>query len=137
MVQNHKICSPRIALDNEFNECTQLIFPLRSRTPSSSHKCTTSEAISELQGSVCRVKKTPERKSPTCLFVDHQRCHEFEPSTTKDPPCRGKVPVKSIESSSVLLLEWCGAKRGQLKYRPRHLTMVQNYEVLLQKPSCS
>ncbi|GFT42858.1 uncharacterized protein TNCV_2190011 [Trichonephila clavipes] len=34
---------------------------------------------------------------------------------------------------------WNGevVKRGQLKYRPRHLTMVQNYEVRLQKPSCS
>ncbi|GFU76612.1 uncharacterized protein TNCV_1272611 [Trichonephila clavipes] len=34
---------------------------------------------------------------------------------------------------------WNGevVKRGQLKYRPRHLTMVQNYEVRLQKPYCS
>ncbi|GFT38659.1 hypothetical protein TNCV_4558011, partial [Trichonephila clavipes] len=26
-------------------------------------------------------------------------------------------------------------KRGQLKYRPRHLTMVQNYKFRLQRPS--
>ncbi|GFU65788.1 hypothetical protein TNCV_5059221 [Trichonephila clavipes] len=29
-------------------------------------------------------------------------CHEFEPSTTKDPPCRGAMHVKSVESSNVL-----------------------------------
>ncbi|GFV02080.1 hypothetical protein TNCV_2374881 [Trichonephila clavipes] len=43
------------------------------------------EAISVPQGSVRLVKKTQERKSSTLLFVDHQRCYEFEPSTTKDP----------------------------------------------------
>ncbi|GFX81856.1 uncharacterized protein TNCV_2570561 [Trichonephila clavipes] len=36
---------------------------------------------------------------------------------------------------------WCGVvvKRGwcQLRCRPRHLTMVQNYVVRCQKPSCS
>ncbi|GFX91917.1 hypothetical protein TNCV_3577471 [Trichonephila clavipes] len=34
---------------------------------------------------------------------------------------------------------WCGSwERGrQLRFRPRHLTMVQNYEVRHQKPSCS
>ncbi|GFV44851.1 hypothetical protein TNCV_1340591 [Trichonephila clavipes] len=33
-------------------------------------------------------------------------CHEFEPSTTKDPPCRGAMPVKSVETSNVLPLVW-------------------------------
>ncbi|GFX39168.1 uncharacterized protein TNCV_359821 [Trichonephila clavipes] len=36
---------------------------------------------------------------------------------------------------------WCGVvvRRGgcQLRYHPRHLTMVQNYVVRRQKPSCS
>ncbi|GFW56852.1 complement C3 [Trichonephila clavipes] len=32
--------------------------------------------------------------------------HEFEPSTTKDPPCRGAMQVKSVESSNVLPLVW-------------------------------
>ncbi|GFW29503.1 hypothetical protein TNCV_744451 [Trichonephila clavipes] len=36
-------------------------------------------------------------------------CHEFEPSTTKVPPCRGAMYVKSVESSNVLLLVWCGS----------------------------
>ncbi|GFW82050.1 hypothetical protein TNCV_771791 [Trichonephila clavipes] len=29
-------------------------------------------------------------------------CHELEPSTTKDPPCRGTMHVKSADSSNVL-----------------------------------
>ncbi|GFU73570.1 hypothetical protein TNCV_3360101 [Trichonephila clavipes] len=39
-------------------------------------------------------------------------CHEFEPSTTKDPPCRAAMHVKSVESSNVL--SWCGmvVRRG-------------------------
>ncbi|GFV77535.1 uncharacterized protein TNCV_1070641 [Trichonephila clavipes] len=35
---------------------------------------------------------------------------------------------------------WCGVvvrRGGQLRCRPRHLTMVQNYVVRRQKPSCS
>ncbi|GFT64917.1 hypothetical protein TNCV_274591 [Trichonephila clavipes] len=31
-------------------------------------------------------------------------CHEFEPSTTKDPPCRAAMHVKSVESGNVLPL---------------------------------
>ncbi|GFW75391.1 hypothetical protein TNCV_4190451 [Trichonephila clavipes] len=31
-------------------------------------------------------------------------CHEFEPSTTKDSPCRGAMHFKSVESSIVLPL---------------------------------
>ncbi|GFX60031.1 hypothetical protein TNCV_4557121 [Trichonephila clavipes] len=34
-------------------------------------------------------------------------CHEFEPSTTENPPYRGAMHVKSIESSNVLPLVWC------------------------------
>ncbi|GFT17416.1 hypothetical protein TNCV_4806801 [Trichonephila clavipes] len=33
-------------------------------------------------------------------------CHEFEPSTTEDPPYRGTMHVKSVESSNILLLMW-------------------------------
>ncbi|GFW73970.1 hypothetical protein TNCV_544941 [Trichonephila clavipes] len=73
-------------------------------------------------------KKTQERKKFNMLFVDHQMCHEFEPSTTKDPPCRGErctLNLSRAQTSSC----WSGVvvKRGQLKYRRRHLTMVQNY----------
>ncbi|GFT83024.1 hypothetical protein TNCV_4811 [Trichonephila clavipes] len=33
----------------------------------------------------------------------------IEPSTTKDPPCWGAMHVKSVESSNVLPLVWCGS----------------------------
>ncbi|GFT23010.1 hypothetical protein TNCV_1857881 [Trichonephila clavipes] len=33
-----------------------------------------------------------------------QACHEFEPSADEDPPCRGAMHVKSVESSNVLPL---------------------------------
>ncbi|GFX00921.1 hypothetical protein TNCV_4578871 [Trichonephila clavipes] len=35
--------------------------------------------------------------------------HELDPSTTKDTPCRGAMHVKSVESSDVLPLVWCGS----------------------------
>ncbi|GFW73822.1 hypothetical protein TNCV_1542761 [Trichonephila clavipes] len=35
-------------------------------------------------------------------------CHEFEPSTTKEPPCRGAMHVKSVKKANVLPLMWCG-----------------------------
>ncbi|GFV54775.1 ig-like domain-containing protein [Trichonephila clavipes] len=38
-----------------------------------------------------------------------QACNEFEPSTTRDPPCRGAMHVKSVESSNGLSLVWCSS----------------------------
>ncbi|GFX92043.1 hypothetical protein TNCV_5005071 [Trichonephila clavipes] len=64
------------------------------------------EAISVPQGSQFTLSK---KTKFNLLFVDNQRCHEFEPSTTKDPPCRAAMHVKSVESSNALLLEWCGS----------------------------
>ncbi|GFU79755.1 hypothetical protein TNCV_2347761 [Trichonephila clavipes] len=69
-------------------------------------------------------KDTREKKF-NLLFLGQKRCHEFEPSTTKDSLCRDEMHVKPVESSNVLLLGGVVVKRGQLKYRPRHLTMVQ------------
>ncbi|GFW07430.1 uncharacterized protein TNCV_866021 [Trichonephila clavipes] len=50
---------------------------------------------------------------------------------------RCTLNLSRAETSS----RWCGvvARRGgcQLRCRPRHLTMVQNYVVRRQKPSCS
>ncbi|GFW20433.1 uncharacterized protein TNCV_4547001 [Trichonephila clavipes] len=89
------------------------------------------EVISVPQGSVCLVKKTQERKSSTCyLFI------------TKGVTSSSPVPLKTRrrgERCTLNLLRaqtsscWSGVvvKRGQLKYRPRYLTMVQNYEVHL------
>ncbi|GFW27927.1 hypothetical protein TNCV_768071 [Trichonephila clavipes] len=36
-------------------------------------------------------------------------CHEFEPSTTKDPPFSRAMHAKSVGSSNVLPLAWCGS----------------------------
>ncbi|GFU85813.1 hypothetical protein TNCV_2036441 [Trichonephila clavipes] len=36
-------------------------------------------------------------------------CHEFKPSTAKDPQCRKAMHEKSVESSNVLPLVWCGS----------------------------
>ncbi|GFX68884.1 hypothetical protein TNCV_3865821 [Trichonephila clavipes] len=44
-------------------------------------------------------------------------CHEFEPNTIKDPPCRAAMHVKTFSVGVVWELE-C-----QLRCRPRHLTM--------------
>ncbi|GFU22560.1 5'-AMP-activated protein kinase subunit gamma-2 [Trichonephila clavipes] len=60
-------------------------------------------------------------------------CHEFEPSDAEDPPCRGAMHVKSVEHSNAYPLVWCGTweMECQLRCRPRHLTMAQNYELPL------
>ncbi|GFV36670.1 hypothetical protein TNCV_1033461 [Trichonephila clavipes] len=41
------------------------------------------------RGRGSRVVKVSDRGLP---------CHEFEPSTTKDPPCRATMHIKSVES---------------------------------------
>ncbi|GFU56207.1 uncharacterized protein TNCV_712661 [Trichonephila clavipes] len=77
------------------------------------------------------------RSSRVLKVSDHGwPCHEFESSTTKDPPCRAVMHVKSVVISNVLPLVGVVVRRGggQLKCRPRHLTMVQNYLVRHQKP---
>ncbi|GFU31310.1 uncharacterized protein TNCV_8621 [Trichonephila clavipes] len=95
------------------------------------------EAISVPQSSFRLVKKTQERNSSTCYLL-----------ITKGVTSSSPVPLKTrrLEERCTLNLSraqtsscWSGeeVKRGQLKYRPRHLTMVQNYEVRLQNPSCS
>ncbi|GFU84810.1 hypothetical protein TNCV_2127511 [Trichonephila clavipes] len=49
--------------------------------------------------------------------------HEFEPSTSKDPPCWG-VMLKRPPDGVVVRTGRC-----QLRRRPRYLTMVQNDEM--------
>ncbi|GFW27154.1 ATP-grasp domain-containing protein [Trichonephila clavipes] len=36
-------------------------------------------------------------------------CHEFEPITAKDPPCGAAMHVKSVESSNIIPMVWCGS----------------------------
>ncbi|GFV67865.1 uncharacterized protein TNCV_926311 [Trichonephila clavipes] len=65
-------------------------------------------------------------------------CHKLEPSTAKDPPCRGAMHVKSVESSNVPPRSCGSQEKGcQLRCRPLHLTIVQNDEVRRQNPSWS
>ncbi|GFU67313.1 hypothetical protein TNCV_3556391 [Trichonephila clavipes] len=45
----------------------------------------------------CRVVKVSDRGYP---------CHEFKLSTTNDPPSRGAMHVKSVESSNIIPLVW-------------------------------
>ncbi|GFW60609.1 kinesin-like protein KIF11 [Trichonephila clavipes] len=50
------------------------------------------------------VEETKQRK----IFLDKvsdrgMPCHEFEPSTTKDPPCRAAMHVKSVERCGVVV----------------------------------
>ncbi|GFU65544.1 hypothetical protein TNCV_634671 [Trichonephila clavipes] len=63
-------------------------------------------------GRSSRVAKVSDRGWP---------CHEFEPSTTKDSPCGGEMHVKSVESSNVLPLVWCGTEK---KGRPFKMAAV-------------
>ncbi|GFY23241.1 uncharacterized protein TNCV_3764791 [Trichonephila clavipes] len=95
------------------------------------------EAIKVPQDSVRLVKKTKERKSSTCYLL-------ITKSVTSSSPV--KLKTRRIGERCTLNLSraqtfscWSGVvvKRCQLKYRPRHLTMVQNYEVRLQQPSSS
>ncbi|GFX78114.1 uncharacterized protein TNCV_5134621 [Trichonephila clavipes] len=59
------------------------------------------------------------------------------PLKTRRGGQRCTLNLSRAETSS----RWCGVvvRRGwcQLRCRPRHLTMVQNYVVRRQKPSCS
>ncbi|GFV49067.1 uncharacterized protein TNCV_5065511 [Trichonephila clavipes] len=79
-------------------------------------------------------KKTQERKSSTCYLL-----------ITKGVTSSSPVPLKILRVGERCTLNlsraqtsscWSGVvvKRGHLKYRPRHLIMVQNYEVVSKSP---
>ncbi|GBL74700.1 hypothetical protein AVEN_243582-1 [Araneus ventricosus] len=55
-----------------------------------------------------------------------------KPDSTEQPPCTGPLARQIIRrESNVLSLVWCGSLERwcQLRCRPRHLTVVQNYDV--------
>ncbi|GFU92198.1 HTH_Tnp_Tc3_2 domain-containing protein [Trichonephila clavipes] len=54
-------------------------------------------------------------------------CHEFEPSITQDPQCRG-VHVKSVNSSNVLPLEDFGKRNMPGKRARRHFSQLREFE---------
>ncbi|GFU53590.1 hypothetical protein TNCV_3994671 [Trichonephila clavipes] len=92
------------------------------------------EAIIVPQGSVRLVKVTQERKSSTCylLITEGIMSSSPVPLKTRHVGERCTLNLSRAQTSSC----WSGGvvKRGQLKYHPRHLTTVQNYEVRLHKP---
>ncbi|GFX45396.1 hypothetical protein TNCV_1026561 [Trichonephila clavipes] len=94
-------------------------------------------AISVPQGSIRLVKKTQERKSLTCYLLINKGFTSSRPVPLKTRSVgeRFTLNMSRAQTSSC----WSGVvvKRAQLKYRPRHWTIVQNYEVRLQKPSYS
>ncbi|GFW02267.1 uncharacterized protein TNCV_2383901 [Trichonephila clavipes] len=95
------------------------------------------EAISVTQDSIRLVKRTQERKISTCylLITKGVTSSNLVPLKTHRVGERCTLNLSRVQMSS----HWSGGavKRGQLKCRPRHLTMVQNYKVRLQRPSCS
>ncbi|GFX48478.1 uncharacterized protein TNCV_583781 [Trichonephila clavipes] len=82
-------------------------------------------------------QKDTRKKNSTCNLLITKGVASSSPVPLKIRRVgeRGTLNLSRAQTSSC----WSGVvvKRGQLKYRPRHLPMVQNYEVRLQKPSCS
>ncbi|GFV59025.1 hypothetical protein TNCV_1814141 [Trichonephila clavipes] len=65
-------------------------------------------------------------------------CHEFKPSTTKDPPCRERCSLNlSRAQTSSLGVVWLLGEEVPAQASLTSLSTVQNYEVRRQKPSCS
>ncbi|GFY27301.1 hypothetical protein TNCV_2069211 [Trichonephila clavipes] len=70
--------------------------------------------------------------SPVIMVSDlWPTCHEFESSTSEDPP--GLMHIKSNEAQShPVVMMWKFRDRALLRCRPHYLTMVQNYEFRFQ-----
>ncbi|GFY25602.1 hypothetical protein TNCV_2487221 [Trichonephila clavipes] len=62
--------------------------------------CSHLQSTDRVRGHGRRVVKVLYRDCP---------CHELEPSTTKDPPCRGAMHIKSVENSNILSSVWCSS----------------------------
>ncbi|GFU04463.1 uncharacterized protein TNCV_1080261 [Trichonephila clavipes] len=76
--------------------------------------------------------------SPVVKVSNHGR-HVMSSSTVPLKTCRVEQRCTLNLSRAETSSRWCGSlERGcQLRCRPRHLTMVQNYVGRRQKPSCS
>ncbi|GFV37914.1 hypothetical protein TNCV_2663271 [Trichonephila clavipes] len=51
-------------------------------------------------------------------------CHEFEPSPTKDSPCRAAMNVKSVESSNILPLNLNNHSSKAVKFRSGYEDLI-------------
>ncbi|GFS93317.1 hypothetical protein TNCV_2697751 [Trichonephila clavipes] len=71
------------------------------------------DTIKDLPCRVMHVKSVVAQVAAVALLVKVTNwwptCHEFEPYTPEDPPCREPMHVKSVESSNILLLVWYGS----------------------------
>ncbi|GFX72753.1 hypothetical protein TNCV_4063481 [Trichonephila clavipes] len=87
----------------------------------------------------------PKRSSSRDVGTSSYRYHTatYSPaSVSANRRTNDTIFVASMERCTLNLSRaqmsscWSGVvvKRGQLKYRPRHLTMVQNYEVVSKSP---
>ncbi|GFV56137.1 hypothetical protein TNCV_1489141 [Trichonephila clavipes] len=92
------------------------------------------EAISVPQGSVRLVKKTQERKSSTCYLLITKGVKSSNPVLLKNRRVRLRCTLNLSRAQTSSCWSGVVVKRGQLKYRPRHLTMVQTYEVVAKSP---
>ncbi|GFU53386.1 uncharacterized protein TNCV_2610701 [Trichonephila clavipes] len=95
------------------------------------------EATSVPQGSVRLVKKTQERKSSTCYMLIPKGVTSSSPVPLKSRRVGERCTLNLSRAQASSCWSDVVVERSQLKYRPRHLTMVQNNEIRLQKPSCS
>ncbi|GFV69216.1 transposable element Tcb2 transposase [Trichonephila clavipes] len=85
--------------------------------------------------------KDDEKLSDLRMFTkSHDRATQKRPAGYMRPAVAGErctLNLSRAQTSS----RWCGVvvrrERYQLRSRPRHLTMVKNYEVCRQKPSRS
>ncbi|GFY31573.1 uncharacterized protein TNCV_4694171 [Trichonephila clavipes] len=101
------------------------------------------EKRSVAQRLVAELAGSEERKAAVAEWYRYQTVAWLVTSSSPVPPKTRRVGqrctlnLSRAETSS----RWCGVvvRRGgcQLRCRPRHLTMVQNYVVRHQKPSCS
>ncbi|GBN36102.1 hypothetical protein AVEN_152058-1 [Araneus ventricosus] len=59
-----------------------------------------------------------------------QRIPGAKPDWTKEPPCKRVWCTLNPSGPNVLPLVWCGSLESgcQLRYSPRQLTVVRNYE---------
>ncbi|GFU54402.1 uncharacterized protein TNCV_3464151 [Trichonephila clavipes] len=87
-----------------------------------------------------RKKKGGGCCSPVVKVSDHDRhVMSSSPEALKSRRVGERCPLNLSRASASS--RWCGVvvRRGgcHLRWRPRHLTMVQNYVIRRQKPSCS
>ncbi|GFY07406.1 hypothetical protein TNCV_5085911 [Trichonephila clavipes] len=99
------------------------VSPLLTR-PCWTYPCLEARKRTHLENACCL--SYPGLHSSTLLFILLMGCRETEPP-----------PLSNHYDRPLVGVVWRLGEGCQLRCRPRHLTMVQNYVVRRQKPSCS